>query len=149
MTLLPLPRRQRRALTDSSAYLALLDRRDRNHPTAVGILEWLADEGYRLYTTSTMLVESRALILSVLGGRVATEFLRSMESSSTVVIRVRASDEARARAIIYRYDDKTYSYNDAISFAVMERLGLEAAFTFDSDCRQYRLTVLSPPRSRP
>lgn len=95
-----------------------------------------------------MLVESHALILSVLGSHTANTFLRAMAASNTVVIRVRATDELRAQAILYHYEDKTFSYNDALSFAVMERLGIEAAFTFDSDFRQYGLTVLSPPTIR-
>ena len=65
--------------------------------------------------------------------------------STTVIVRVRAADEDRAREILQRYVDKSFSYNDAISFMVMERLGIELAFTFDSDFRQYGLRVAAAP----
>ena len=38
--------------------------------------------------------------------------------------------------------DKTYSYTDATSFAVMERLGLKTAFAFDPHFRQHGFQVL-------
>ena len=50
----------------------------------------------------------------------------------------------RALEIIERYQDKEFSLTDATSFAVMERLGIEAAFAFDADFRQFGLTVLEP-----
>lgn len=136
---------RRRALVDSSANLALLNDSDRNHAAAVETFGWLIDQRYRLYTTHAMLIESHALILSVLGHRVANRFLRGVAQSDTVVVRVRAADEERAREILLRYEDKAFSYNDAISFAVMERLRIELAFTFDSDFRQYGWRVATPP----
>lgn len=66
-----------------------------------------------------------------------------MEGSATVVVRVRASDEERARRIIFRYTDKDFSFADAVSFAVMERLQISHAFTFDRHFAQYGFTVLT------
>ncbi|MEK7534255.1 MAG: hypothetical protein AAB600_02850 [Patescibacteria group bacterium] len=66
-----------------------------------------------------------------------------MEESNTVVIRVRAADEERAKQILFQYDDKDFSFADAISFAVIERLRISYAFTFDHHFTQYGLTVLT------
>jgi uncharacterized protein len=129
---------------DSSAYLAVLDRADRHHADAQSILAWLARERYRQYTTNVLLVECHALILSVRGSREANEFLRGIYRSNTTIIRARAGDEERAREILFCYADKAFSYNDAISFTVMERLGLQIAFTFDGDFAQYGFAVLRP-----
>lgn len=52
-------------------------------------------------------------------------------------------DQTRARKIIERYRDTDFSYCDAISFVVMERLGISEVMAFDEHFRQYgKLTLL-------
>jgi predicted nucleic acid-binding protein len=143
MSLPPLPLRERRVFVNSSVYLALLDADDEHHREATQIVHQLAQERYRQFTTNVLLIESHALILSVLGRAQAAQFLKDMQESKTVVIRVRASDEERAKQIPFQYDDKDFSFADAISFAVMERLDIRLAFTFDRDFAQYGFTVLT------
>jgi predicted nucleic acid-binding protein len=138
--------RERWVYIDSSAYLALLDAHDANHAAALLILRWLSQNRYRLYTSNALLIEWHALIMSCMGRQVAARFLQDVDASNTVVVRVRAGDEARAKAIIYRYQDKEFSFNDALSFVVMERLGIQLVFTFDSDFAQYGLLVLDATR---
>src|SRR5919198_1073816 len=146
MPLPPLTLRERRVFVDSSAYLALLDEDDEHHLPATELLNQLANERYRQFTTNVLLIEAHALILSVLGRARAAQFLADMQESNTVVIRVRAADEERAKHILFQYTDKDFSFADATSFVVMERLGLRLAFTFDRDFAQYGLTVLPPQR---
>ncbi len=60
--------------------------------------------------------------------------LRQIEKSS--LWRVEADsdeDHVRAREIFVRYDDQAIDMTDSLSFAIMERLRLEQAFTFDAD----------------
>ena len=59
-------------------------------------------------------------------------------------MRVTPQDERRAREILTRYTDKAFSFTDATSFALMERLGISYAFSFDSDFRQYGMMTLTP-----
>jgi predicted nucleic acid-binding protein len=54
---------------------------------------------------------------------------------------VSLADEEKAKDIIRRYTDKTFSYTDATSFAVMERLGAREAFAFDPHFQQYGLKL--------
>lgn len=89
-----------------------------------------------------MLIEGHALILSVLGNRQASQFLQEIDWGSTTVIRVRQTAEERAKQILYRYTDKNFSFNDAISFVVMERLDISSAFSFDQDFAQYGFAAL-------
>ena len=70
------------------------------------------------------------------------DFIRLIESDDVELIRVSLEDELTARAIIRRSRDKTFSYTDATSFAVMERLGLRDSFSFDSDFSQYGFQTL-------
>jgi predicted nucleic acid-binding protein len=53
---------------------------------------------------------------------------------------VREADEARAREIIRHLSDKDYSYTDATSFAIMERLHIKEIFSFDQHFAQYGFT---------
>lgn len=46
-------------------------------------------------------------------------------------------------SLSFRYDDKRFSFTDAISFVVMERLGIPYAFSFDRDFAQYGLQLLT------
>jgi predicted nucleic acid-binding protein len=100
MSLPLLPLRERRVFVDSSVYLALPDEDDEHHREATQILHQLAQARYRQFTTNVLLIESHALILSVLGRAQAAQFLKDMQESKTVVIRVRGSDEARAKQIL-------------------------------------------------
>ena len=142
MAIPSLPLRERRVFVDSSAYLALLDIDDEHHREAIATIQELAQACYRQFTTNVLLIESHALILSVLGRGRAARFLTDMEESNTVVIRARAADEERAKQILFQYTDKEFSFADAISFAVMERFAMHLAFSFDRDFAQYGFTVL-------
>ena len=66
-----------------------------------------------------------------------------IDNGPATIIRVREMDEQRARAIIAQYDDKGFSLIDALSFAVMERLQIRQAFTFDRHFAQFGFTPLS------
>jgi predicted nucleic acid-binding protein len=56
------------------------------------------------------------------------------------IIRATEAGERRVREIIRQYTDKDYSLIDAISFAVMGRLHLRLAWTYDHHFAQFGLT---------
>jgi predicted nucleic acid-binding protein len=64
------------------------------------------------------------------------------DSRGTLIVRAEATDEVAARSIIYRHADKDFSLTGAISFAIMARLGLSQAFTFDKHFERYGWRVL-------
>ncbi len=142
---IPSSRGARWVFVDSSAYYALADRHDENYQRATAILTHLGAEQRRLFTTNFVLAETHSLLLARLGRDNAVRILAGFSKSpATTVIRVKAKDEARAWAIIRMYEDKSFSLIDAISFAVMERLRIPQAFTFDHHFYQYGVTVLDP-----
>lgn len=131
-----------RAFVDSSAFLALLNRRDQWHREAVGIQQRLVPEAWRLVTTNFVVAEAHGLILGRLGYEAARRFLATVPESTVTVVRVTPGDERRAREIIFRHHNKDFSLVDALSFAVMERLRIPVAFTFDRHFLQYGFSVL-------
>lgn len=56
-----------------------------------------------------------------------------MASRFARLLSVGKEDRERAWAIFQRYDDKVLSFTDCTSFAVMERLGINTAFSVDHD----------------
>lgn len=132
-----------RVLVDASAYFALLDQDDVYHPEALAIRDRLNAEACHLFTTNLVLAETHALLLNRLNQPIATEFLRNLEQSTTTLVWVTPADVQRAKEIIYQYDDKDFSLTDATTFAVMERLVIPYAFTFDRHFTQYGQTVLT------
>ncbi len=137
-----------RVLVDTSAYFALVDPGDTNHASARAIAEQLTSERYRQFTTNFILAETHALLLARLGGAVAAREIQEIDRSATIVVRVSPKDEHRGREIIMQYDDKDFSLTDAVSFAVMERLGISQAFTFDKHFAQDGFSILTPKAIR-
>jgi len=132
----------RRVFVDTSAYVALALSSETDHADAQAIAKQLMSERRPLFTTNFILAETHALFLARAGREVALRALDQIESSTTTVVRVSAADEQRARAVLRRYDDKHFSLTDATSFAVMERLRMREAFTFDRHFEQYGFIVL-------
>lgn len=136
------PRLAGRVLVDTGAYFALTDPSDTHYDAAVVMARQLSTAPVRLYTTNFLVAESHALILSRRGYAAARRFLDELAAGATVVVRLRAADELRAEAIIRQHTDKRFSYTDATSFAVMERLHIRQAFTFDRNFGQFGLAML-------
>ncbi len=94
--------------------------------------------------TNFIVAECHALFLARLGAQLARNWLIN---NVWPVQRITVDDEAKAISIISQYTDKTFSYADATSFALMERLGIRRAFAFDPHFRQYGFQVVGLPPS--
>jgi predicted nucleic acid-binding protein len=60
----------------------------------------------------------------------------------SALLRITEEDEERAWRIFRQYDDKAFSFTDCTSFALMERLDINAVFAFDDHFLQYGRFVL-------
>src|SRR5687768_15127770 len=132
---------RRAVFIDTSAFYASLDRREGTHRSALQVFNWIAQERIVPYTTNFVMAECHALIVSRLGQSAGVDFVDMIERGVVELEWVSVEEEFRARAIL-RYHDKTFSYTDATSFVVMERLGLRDAFSFDGDFSQYGFRTL-------
>jgi predicted nucleic acid-binding protein len=128
---------------DTSAYFALANPQDASHREVRQTLEQIVTRRYGIFTTNFILAETHALLLTRVHRTVALQILTEIEESATVVVRVSARDERRAREILRQYTDKNFSLTDATSFAVMERLGIVYAFTLDHHFAQYGFAIAS------
>lgn len=130
----------RTVFVDSSAFFAALDRRDARHRDASRCFQQLSNDGRSLLTSNLVIAESHGLMLRKLGRNIAAAWLE--QSADLNVVFEDETDNEAAREIVFRYDDKDFSYTDALSFVLMERLGIGVAFAFDDDFRQYGLDVI-------
>jgi uncharacterized protein len=127
---------------DTGAYAALALTSDGNHRGAIATATELERLQARLFTTNFVVAETYALILARAGRTAAVSLLDQLEQSQELIVRVEADDERRAYDIVRQYRDKTFSLVDAMSFAVMERLGIARAFTFDRHFAQYGFQIV-------
>lgn len=129
-----------RILADTSAVYALIDREDHHHRKAVAILRSFPRKGLMPLLSNFIVAETHALLLSHLGAETARRWLLTQVWP---IEPVTLDDEQRAREIIRKFTDKTFSYTDATSFAVMERLAIKAVFGFDPHFEQYGFRCVS------
>jgi len=73
--------------------------------------------------TNFILSEIYTLTMMKINKRLAIEFVSSLRNSLEIE-RVTQTDEDRAWEILVQYKDQDFSYVDATSFAVMERLSI-------------------------
>ncbi len=131
----------RRVLVDSSAFFALLDADDANHESACAIFKLLADEARELLTNNLLVAEVYALTQSRLGRDVAVAWINALPGSEVSLVFATAGHHDQAIDILNQYDDKTFSYADAVSFVMAEQEGVGAVFSYDHHFAQYAATT--------
>jgi len=133
----------RRALfSDTSFLYAQADEADSDHLLVASIIEEALQQRRPIVVTTFIIAETHALILRRLGRNIAANWLRQAYDS-LIIIRPTEEDERRACEIIFGYSDRDFSFTDAISFAVMERLGTTFALSLDEHFVQFgKFTVI-------
>lgn len=134
----------KRVFVDTSAFFAHLVAEDANHREARALFERADREAWTLITTDAVVWETYTLIrIRARNGReLALGFLDDIQDGLCDIERVRPVDEARAIELLRHYADKRYSFCDALSFVVMEQIGVAEALAFDDDFRSYGKLVL-------
>lgn len=117
------------ALVDSSALVALADRRDVQHQGAVAAYNELVAQGYKLFTTNYLIAETLDMLRAGLGPALAQVWLRDHRLP---VYHADEQDERRARGmVITSRNVRGLSMSDAISAVVMDRLGVQDVIAVD------------------
>jgi uncharacterized protein len=119
---------------DSSVWFAAASARDRDNDRAKAILQSTWDH----VTTDHVLVETWLLLNSRFRRPAAERFWEQILRGGVHIEMVTAADLQAAWAIGAAYQDQDFSIVDRTSFAVMERLGILQAASFDNDFAVYR-----------
>lgn len=132
-----------RAFVDTSAFVALRNRAEREHEPARVALSRLVGERAQLFTSNQVFAETYTALLVRVGRAEAIEWGRQFRAGSAIeLVRIDESLEEDAWALLESHADKQWSYVDATSFALMERENVQTAFAFDHHFAQRGLAVL-------
>ena len=122
------------ALSDSSAWYALLSASDTQHAAARRRFGRLVAARRPVVATNFVISETYTLLRVRLGSTVALKFLEHVRTDPFVQrVQVTEAWEEEAELLLAQYNDQRFTYVDATSFVTMRHLGLSEALTFDSD----------------
>jgi len=127
---------------DTSAFFAVLDKRDRNHPAADRIWQRIITSGDVLFCHNYVLVETSALLQHRLG----LEAVRTFEEDIVPLLNVLWIDERIHRSAVSALlaaSRSSLSLVDCVSFEVMRAAGIKTAFVFDSDFKEQGFDCLT------
>lgn len=126
---------------DTSAWFAYADRETDQHHIARGLF---ANHHDRLVTTDYVLAELLTLLRARRRDGVALSLgQRLLSGADAQLIWVTPADVARAWEF-FQFRDKEWSFVDCVSFAVIERLGISTAFSYDNHFRQFGKLIVLP-----
>lgn len=128
---------------DTSAFVALRNRSEKEHRAARKALATLVNEGNEVFSSNYVFAETYTALLVRVSRHEAITWGRSLKSGSLIDI-VRADEhvEEEAWRILESHEDKNWSYVDATSFAIMARESITDAFSFDRNFAQRGLRII-------
>jgi len=131
-------------MTDTGALLALADQHDSHHDEAVDCLRRISEHRLPLFISLPTIYESHRRFLFSLGNRAAESMLTRVYDGTINVVRTVSDDESEARRLLGRYRDLDFTLVDAVNMAVMVRLRIAAAFSFDRHYLQAGFVRIPP-----
>lgn len=130
-----------RVFIDTSAFYALMDRDDANHPQARAAWTSLLEDTNSFFTSNYVLVETLALLQHRLGMEAVRGFHEDIVS--LVHVEFVASEGHRSGiAALLSASRRNLSFVDCVSFEVMRSLGIKTAFAFDAHFKEQGFTVI-------
>ncbi len=127
---------------DTGAWFAAFVARDGDHQVAVN---WLKENTEPLVTTDYVIDELPSLLRFRGQNAIALKVgPRLLNQSLAQVAWIDPEDVREAWQIYESFADKAWSFTDCVSWAVMTRLGIQKAFAFDADFRQFGTVNVVP-----
>ncbi len=126
---------------DTSAFYAVLDSDDKEHPSARQAWERFIKTENSLYTSNYVLVETLALLQNRLG----IGAVRAFEDAVTPLLRILwVDDNTHQQAVdtVLTAGRRRLSLVDCSSFVLMRRHGLDSAFAFDDHFSEQGFTTV-------
>jgi uncharacterized protein len=117
---------------DTSAWYALALPSAPHHAKVSGALRERIEQGARIVTTNLIVGETHVLLLRRVSRAVALTFVREVRRAPNIVVESSAEyEELAVTDWLERFDDQSFSFTDAVSFAVMSDRGVREALALD------------------
>ncbi len=116
------------ALVDTGILLALANKRDANHQTAVNLLSSLREA---LLVPAPVLAEAAYLTNRILGVEAEARLVASLGQGEMQLEEVKRADCLRAAELLRAYADANIGFVDAALVALAERLKIRRLLTLD------------------
>ncbi len=117
---------------DTSAWYVLALPSTSQHREVSGALRQRIQRGARIVTTNLIVGETHALLLRRASRSVALTFVREVRRAPNIVVASSAEyEELAVTDWLERFDDQSFSFTDAVSFAVMSDRGVREALALD------------------
>lgn len=125
-----------RVFVDSSFWIALRHERQTHHLRARELLALLFRDRRQFLSTSLIFAEVHATFSrsSAVRERIIADF---WENPLMHLPDISRTDHLAAIALLRKHADKTYPFCDAVSFVMMQRLGVTRVAAFDDHFRQF------------
>ncbi len=131
----------RHIFLDSSALVAMADRRDPDHDAVTSFIQGIKGQA-SLITTDYVLDETVTVVKKRYGYELAVQLGRKLRASDFCRYYVLTfEDEALTWATFEKYSDKAWSYTDCSCLAVMQRLQITEVLSLDAHFRQMGVQV--------
>ena len=122
-------------LADASFWVGLRNRRDQFHERSREIAHDLLGNKTPLVVTPLIFAEAHAFFVRV--PAIREQIIRDFWENAAVHMEdVSLADQRHAIELLRTFADKEFSFCDACSFVVIERMGLRRAASFDVHFRQ-------------
>ena len=130
-----------RIFIDTSAFYALLDRDDENHPKAKSVWTGLLKNENALITSNYVLVETFALLQHRLGIEAVRGFQNEILPLVNIEFVISEMHRSGISALLSA-SRRNLSLVDCISFEMMRTLEIKTAFAFDPHFKEQGFNIL-------
>ena len=122
---------ERAVMLDTGPLISLYDPQDNRRGDIHAIMQQMQRLRYPVCITLLVIAETHRRILYDIGYKPALEFLKAINDGSVQILKIEKKDVINAIDVIERYPDQQISCTDAMSMAVMKRIGIQKVLSYD------------------
>lgn len=129
-------------MLDTGPLIALYDPSDCRGTAVQALIQHMKQDKYPVCITRLTIAEAHNRILYDVNESQALAFLETITDGSIHILDLEVSDVSEAIAIIKRYPGQKITCTDAVSMAVMKRMGIRSVLSYDHHFWYLNFSVL-------